>query len=209
MKGISPGRGEIRREKSRDPFCQWATLYYTSLRSGPSPGIPHLSWPPSTLDIMYCLNNLTLNIGCCGSRLISAMAQRVSEECWSRVWIRGCGIWRGLRVSFGGGGGLGAAIGEDVGRGVGVEGTCGSIGDCWKGLGIGSTLKCLWNSEAVGVWRMPKVSKVGVGRTPRCFRSGKQVIPWQSLDRNGDDTFTTFFSPWRCSIIMRCIYICL
>ena len=54
---------------------------------------------------------------------------------------------------------------------------CGSVGDCWKGLGIGSTSKCLWNLEAVGVQSMPKVSKVGVGKTLRCFGSGKQVVP--------------------------------
>ena len=58
-----------------------------------------------------------------------------------------------------------------------MEGACGSVGDCWKGLGIGSTPKCLWNMEVVGVQRMPKVSKVGVGKTLRCFGSGKQVIP--------------------------------
>ena len=58
-----------------------------------------------------------------------------------------------------------------------MEGVCGSVGDCWKGLGIRSTPKCLWNSEVVGVQRMPKVSEVGVGKTLRCFWSGKQVIP--------------------------------
>ena len=63
------------------------------------------------------------------------------------------------------------------GEGVGVEGVCSSVVDCWKGLGIGSTPKCLWNSEVVGVQRMPKVSEVGVGRTLRCFQSRKQVIP--------------------------------
>ena len=73
--------------------------------------------------------------------------------------------------------GLRAAIRGGVGRGVRVEGACGSIGDCWKGLGIGSTLKCLRNSEAVGVRRMLKVSEVGVGKTLRCFGSGKQVVP--------------------------------
>ena len=45
-----------------------------------------------------------------------------------------------------------------------MEGACGSIGDCWKGLRIGSTLKCLQNSEAVRIQRMLKVSKVGVGK---------------------------------------------
>ena len=74
--------------------------------------------------------------------------------------------------------GLGAAIRRDVGWGVRVEGVYSSIGDCWKGLGIGSPLKCLWNSEAVEVRRMPKVSEVGVGKTPKCFWSEKQVIPW-------------------------------
>ena len=58
-----------------------------------------------------------------------------------------------------------------------MEGACGSVEDCWKGFGIGSTLKCLRNLEAVGVRRMPKVSEVGVGKTPRCFGSGKQVVP--------------------------------
>ena len=47
-----------------------------------------------------------------------------------------------------------------------MEGVCGSIGDCWKGLGIGSTLKCLRNWEAVRVQRMLKVSEVRVGKTP-------------------------------------------
>ena len=46
-----------------------------------------------------------------------------------------------------------------------------------KGLGIGSILKCLWNWEVVRVQTMPKVSEVGVGRIPKCFQSGKQVIP--------------------------------
>ena len=46
---------------------------------------------------------------------------------------------------------------------VRVEGAHGSVGDCWKGLGIGSALKHLYNWEAVGVQRMLKVSKVGVG----------------------------------------------
>ena len=100
---------------------------------------------------MYYFNDLTLNIGCHGSHSISTTAQRVAEERQTVLWIRGCGIRRGLWVTFGGGGGLGAAIGRDVRRGVGVEGACSSIGDCWKGLGIGSTLKCLWNLEAVGV----------------------------------------------------------
>ena len=58
-----------------------------------------------------------------------------------------------------------------------MEGACSSVGDCWKGLGIRSTPKCLQNSEAVRVQRMPKVSEVRVGKTLRCFQSGKQVIP--------------------------------
>ena len=40
-----------------------------------------------------------------------------------------------------------------------MEGACSSVGDFWKGLGIRSTLKCLWNScsnyrveiDAVGI----------------------------------------------------------
>ena len=47
------------------------------------------------------------------------------------------------------------------------EGVCGSVGDCWKGLRVGSTVKHLWNSEVVGVQRMLKVSEVGVGKTLR------------------------------------------
>ena len=58
-----------------------------------------------------------------------------------------------------------------------MEGACGHIGDCWKGLGIGSTLKGLWNSEVVGVQRMLKVSEVGVGKTLRQLWSRKQVVP--------------------------------
>ena len=58
-----------------------------------------------------------------------------------------------------------------------MEGVHSSVGDCWKGLGIRSTPKCLQNSEAVRVQRMPKVSEVGVGKTPRRFWSGKQVVP--------------------------------
>ena len=57
-----------------------------------------------------------------------------------------------------------------------MEGACGSVGDCWKGLGIGSLLKHLQNWEVVRVQEMPKVSEVGVGRTPRELRSGKQVV---------------------------------
>ena len=50
-----------------------------------------------------------------------------------------------------------------------MEGVHGSNGDCWKGLGVGKSLKCFWNWEAVGVRRMLKVSEVGVRKTPRCF----------------------------------------
>ena len=75
-----------------------------------------------------------------------------------------------------------------------MEGVCGSIGDCWKGLGIGSPSKCLWNWEVVGVRRMPKVSKVGVGKTPRCFRSRKQAIPWHQLRKSWDNNITDLVS---------------
>ena len=58
-----------------------------------------------------------------------------------------------------------------------MEGACSSVGDCWKGLGIGSTPKCLQNWEAVRVQRMLKVSEVGVGKNPRQFWSRKWVVP--------------------------------
>ena len=58
-----------------------------------------------------------------------------------------------------------------------MEGAYGSVGECWKGLRIGSTSKCLWNWEVVGVQRMPKVSEVRVGKTLRQLWSGKQVVP--------------------------------
>ena len=92
-----------------------------------------------------------------------------------RVWSL-----KSLRATFGGGGGLGVIFGGSVGWGVRVEGARSSVGDCWKGLGIRSTPECLWNLEVVGVRRMPKVSEVGVGKTPRCFQSRKQVIPWHT-----------------------------
>ena len=79
------------------------------------------------------------------------MTRRVSEEHRSRVRIGGYRVRRGLRATFGGGGGLGVIFRGSVGGGVGVEGARSSVGDCWKGLGIRSTLKCLWNSEVVGV----------------------------------------------------------
>ena len=58
-----------------------------------------------------------------------------------------------------------------------MEGVCSSVGDCWKGLGIGSPLKRLQNWEVVRVREMLKVSKVRVGRTLRQLRSRKSVIP--------------------------------
>ena len=58
-----------------------------------------------------------------------------------------------------------------------MEGVHGSVGDCWKGLGIRSTPKHLWNWEAVGVQRMLKVSEVGVGKNLRHLWSGKEVVP--------------------------------
>ena len=176
MKGISPGKSE---EKGLGiPSASEPALYYTSLQSGPSPSIPHRSWPPLTLDIVYYLNDSTLSIRCYGSWPNSVMAQRVSKEHQSGVQIGGCRIWRGLWVTFRGGRGLGAAIRGGIGQGVRVEGACGSIRGCWKGLGIGSTPKC---SEVVKVQRMLKVSEVGVGKTPRCFGSGKQVVPWHIM----------------------------
>ena len=58
-----------------------------------------------------------------------------------------------------------------------MEGAHSSVGDSWKGLGIGSTPKGFWNWEAVSVQGMPKVSEVRVGKTLRCLWSGKEVIP--------------------------------
>ena len=52
-----------------------------------------------------------------------------------------------------------------------MEGACSSIGDCWKGLGIGSTSKHLWNWEAVGVRRMPKVSGDDLFSAPKASQS--------------------------------------
>ena len=157
------------------------TLYYTSPWPGPSPGIPHWSWPLSTLDIAYYFNDVTLNIGRHKSCPISTTPLRVSGECWSRVEIRGSRVGRGHWVTFGGCGGVGTAFGGGIRQGIGVEGACGSVGDCWKGLGIGSTLKHLWNWEVVKVQRMLKVSEVRVGKTLRHFWNGKEVIPWKSL----------------------------
>ena len=137
---------------------------------------------------MYYFNNTTLNIGCRGSHPISNMTWRVSEECQSRVQIRGCRVRRGLQATFRGGGGLGAAFRGCVGWGVRVEGACSSVGDCWKGLRIRSTPKHLWNWEAVRVWRMPKVFEVRVGKTLRCFWSRKQVVPWHTLPSSQSST---------------------
>ena len=58
-----------------------------------------------------------------------------------------------------------------------MEGVCGSVGNCWKGLGVGRTLKHFWNWKAVRVQRMLKVSEVRVRKTPRWLWSGKEVIP--------------------------------
>ena len=58
-----------------------------------------------------------------------------------------------------------------------MEGVHGSNGDCWKGLGVGKSLKCFWNWEAVGVRRMLRVSEVGVEKIPRHLQSRKEVVP--------------------------------
>ena len=126
---------------------------------------------------------MTLNIGCHGSHSISTTTLRVSGECWSGVWIRGCRVGRGLWVTFRGGRGLGVAFWGGIGWGAGVEGAHGSVGDCWKGL------------EAQ---RMPKVSKVGVGNTLRCLQSRKEVAPWQSPDPNPIEPWATCPS-WTCA----------
>ena len=58
-----------------------------------------------------------------------------------------------------------------------MEGAHGSVGDCWKGLGVGRTLKCFWNWEVVRVQRMSKLSEVRDKKTLRWLWSGKEVIP--------------------------------
>ena len=58
-----------------------------------------------------------------------------------------------------------------------VEGVHGSVGDCWKGLGVGKTPKHFWNWKVVGVQRMLKVSEVRVGKTLRQLWSRKEVVP--------------------------------
>ena len=65
----------------------------------------------------------------------------------SRSWSN---LWRGCQMR--------GQSGGSVRWGVRVEGVCSNVGDCWKGLRIRSTPKCLQNLEAVGVWRMLKVS---------------------------------------------------
>ena len=170
--------GKSKEKNLRIPPASEPTLYYISSWPGPLPSTPHWSRPSSTLDIAYYFNDATLNIGCCRSCPISAMTWRVSKECWSRVHIRG---YSGLQATFGIDGGLRAIFGGGVRWGVGVEGVCSSVGDCWKGLRIRSTPKCLWNLEAVRVQRMLKVSEVRVGKTLRCSQSGKQVVPWHQV----------------------------
>ena len=61
-----------------------------------------------------------------------------------------------------------------------------SVGDCWKGLRIRSTPKHLQNWEAVGVQRMLKVSKVGVGKLQDAFRVENRL----SLDRAANTSLT-------------------
>ena len=67
-----------------------------------------------------------------------------------------------------------------------MEGVCGSVGDCWKGLGIRSTLKFLWNWEAVRVQRMLKVSKVlrGDYRGPMTELLSPMVVMLEGLGFN-------------------------
>ena len=46
-----------------------------------------------------------------------------------------------------------------------MEGAHGSVGDCWKELGIGITPKCFWNQR-----------EIGVGKTLRHLWSEKEVV---------------------------------
>ena len=60
---------------------------------------------------------------------------------------------------------------------------CSSVGDCWKGLGIGSTLKCHRNWEVVGVPRMPKASEVRVVKNSKMFSEWKTGHPLTVLPK--------------------------
>ena len=57
---------------------------------------------------------------------------------------------------------------------VGVEGACSSVGDCWKGLGIRSTLKCLWNLEAG--WSL----KNAEGVRGQSWKNSEMFLEWKT-----------------------------
>ena len=59
---------------------------------------------------MYYSNEATLNIKCDRRCSISTPTLRVFQGQQSGGWIRGFGVGRGLRVTFGGGRGLRAAL---------------------------------------------------------------------------------------------------
>ena len=58
-----------------------------------------------------------------------------------------------------------------------MEGVYGSIGDHWKGLGVGTTSKCFWNWREIRVGGTLKVLEVRVGETLRHLQSEKEVVP--------------------------------
>ena len=63
-----------------------------------------------------------------------------------------------------------------------MEGGHSSVGDHWKGLGIGRTLKYVWNWKVVRVQGMPKVSEVRVGKTPRHLGAERRSSPDRKLN---------------------------
>ena len=82
-----------------------------------------------------------------------------------------------------------------------MEGLCGSVGDCWKGLGIGSTAKCLRNWEVVGVQRMLKVSEVRVGKLQDTFGVEKRSSPNRDRVVGGTLASTYVLHPSQMSIV--------
>ena len=83
---------------------------------------------------MYYFNDVTLNIRCHRSCPISATTLRVSEEHWSGVQIRGCGVGRGLQVTFGGGGGLEQPLEGVLGEVLGWKEHAVVLGTAGRGL---------------------------------------------------------------------------
>ena len=183
MKGISPGRGEIWREKSGSLLpvsLLYTTLVYDQGHCLAFPIDPDHHRP---LTSRITLMTRPLILDAAGVALSPLQLRGFPKNVGPDFGLEGAESKEVSRLPFWGGGTLGAAFGGGVGRGVEMEGVCSSVGDCWKGLGIGSPLKHLQNWEVVRVRGMPKVSEVGVGRTLRQLWSGKQVVPWHCWQR--------------------------